>query len=330
MPYCDSCNYTCSRKNDFERHLLTIKHIKNTSHNGTITKSTDTQVSTVTQVSTDTLLTCNACKFTSDNVKYYNRHLQTARHKKLCDPIHIEFLCDCGESFASDRSRLFHQKKCGDTHPTVIGKESTIKQLMEHIIKQDQQLERMNETLGTIAAKPTVTNNIININIFLSDQCKNAIDLDTFFEMLSVDVSDVEKLKESKNIQSGVKDIFARAIDQLSVTERPFQCVDVKRNTMYVNKKDDGWIKDENNDTSMQLIDHIIDTYKHRLPDWMQDNPELAINSHPKQDIFKALVDIVYSERTTYNDNQILKYISHKTACTKEIRTRESQITKND
>lgn len=322
MYHCEDCNYTCGRKNDYARHTRTPKHLKNVAGEQVDAVGTGAHI-------------CDACRFYTDSNKYYLRHIRTARHIKLVgEP---EIACPCGDTFTTNRALLFHQKKCDEsiaataaanppTHQIVVGgdTDTTIKQLMDHIIKQDRQLEIMNETLGNISARPTVTNNILNINIFLSDHCKNAIDIETFIGMLAVDVNDVARLEETHNIQSGVKEVFTRAIDKLSVTERPFQCVDVKRNTMYVNRKHDGWIKDENNESSAEMIDCIIRTYKDRLPDWMRDNPDLAINSHPTQDLFKALVNIIYSERTGYADNQILKYISQKTACTKEMRTKKS------
>jgi len=195
-------------------------------------------------------------------------------------------------------------------------------QLMEHIAKQDQQILEMSEKVGNIKSGPNITNNIMNVNIFLSDYCKDAIDIETFLASLSVNTDDINKLT-SGNIQTGVKDVFTRAIGKLSITERPFQCVDVKRKTMYVNHKEAGWKKDPNNEISLRMVDYIIDNYKKTIPEWTDENPDFTTNSHPTQDIFKALVNIIYKARTPHLDNQMMKFISNKTACTKDIITRE-------
>ena len=99
------------------------------------------------------------------------------------------------------------------------------------------------------------TQNNFNINIFLDDHCKNALDLDSFINKIQVVASDLDTLKLSKNPKA-INDIFAREIGKLAVTERPLHCTDTKRRKIYV-KNQGEWGEDDDGKEMNRALDAV-------------------------------------------------------------------------
>ena len=102
-----------------------------------------------------------------------------------------------------------------------------------------------------------ITNNTkkFNLNVFLNEECKNAMNLSDFMQSLSVSMEDLEHFGEVGYVE-GMSNILTKAIRSKDVTERPLHCTDVKRETIYV-RKDDMWQKDQDCIETKRLIGHV-------------------------------------------------------------------------
>jgi hypothetical protein len=115
-------------------------------------------------------------------------------------------------------------------------------------------------------------NKKFNLNLFLNEECKNAMNMSDFMKNVSITSEDLENIGEL-GYTEGMSKILTKAIRSTETTERPMHCTDVKRETIYV-RKDDAWKKDEDCEETKRLITHIAHKNYKALTEWSKDHPE--------------------------------------------------------
>jgi hypothetical protein len=143
---------------------------------------------------------------------------------------------------------------------------------------------------GNVITTSNSTNNTqFNLNMFLNEECKDAIKLSDFVKTLNITVKDLEYTK-TKGIVEGVGSIIANNLRGMDIHKRPIHCTDAKRETMYV--KADEWIKDEGHAHLRHFI-YLTSCYQTRvIQDWMNAHPgwEVKDSMHTEyQNICKEL-----------------------------------------
>ena len=262
---------------------------------------------------TPTKFYCKKCDFLTSNKKDFNRHLLTRKHKKTPNIgvkiKNVDFrciFCDKCYKYKSGLSR--HKKKCKDDPENFCGKNGNVTQklpseanlkkgttLSEKKEKQDdeislkdllmQQLKQQNDTIELLKQSietntkmmPKIgnnNNNTISINLFLNEQCKNAMNLTDFINQVQVSLEDLQYSKNNGFIE-GVTNIFTKQLKDLKPTERPIHCSDKKRLQFYV-KEDDKWSKDANNEKLDETIYNIKMKQTSKLTDWEKLHPNYA------------------------------------------------------
>jgi hypothetical protein len=260
---CVFCNVSCEHKCDYERHIITAKHKQR-----------------VKAVSND-VHKCDVCgkiyKFRSGLSIHKKTHASSDSHQLQQSP---------EEPIASS-----HDKHFSD----LIG---VVKELMEHnkeVVSQNKDMINQNKILvDAIQAKMAnesalaltlaksgcgignrITNNItnntqFNLNVFLNEDCKDAINLKDFVKTLKITLQDLEFTKNN-GIVEGVSSIIVNNLKGMDVHKRPIHCTDLKRETMYV--KNDEWIKDETHEHINKFI-YLTSCYQTRvIQDWMNAHP---------------------------------------------------------
>lgn len=253
---------------------------------------------------------CKKCDFLSSNKKDFNRHLLTRKHRKTPKPEkiikNVEFICkfcEKGYKYKSGLSR--HKKKCKMNPENLCGKNGNVTQklpsekylkkgttLFENTEKVDdeislkdilmQQLQQQNETIELLKQSietntkmmPKIgnnNNNTISINLFLNEQCKNAMNLTDFINQVQVSLEDLQYSKNNGFVE-GVTNIFAKQLKDLKPTERPIHCSDKKRLQFYV-KEDNKWSKDSNNEKIDETIYNIKMKQTSKLTEWEKLHP---------------------------------------------------------
>ncbi len=268
---------------------------------------------------------CNvACAFKSD----YDRHMSSQRHakrekqkaKNLADT-----QCECGKRYKFASSLSFHRKTCPKackaqqmqlivhdpetaTTPTPNASELTEFKDMVMTMLQDNRnacatycavVDNMSAIIkdmiprlgnGNVITTSNSTNNTqFNLNMFLNEDCKDAIKLSDFVKTLNITLNDLEYTK-TKGIVEGVGSIIANNLRGMDIHKRPIHCTDAKRETMYV--KADEWIKDEGHAHLRHFI-YLTSCYQTRvIQDWMNAHPgwEVKDSMHTEyQNICKEL-----------------------------------------
>jgi len=289
---CEFCDFTCCKKYAWDRHVLTPKHIKSTIGNAEATK------------------------------KGQKGHLNT-EFKPICCEI-------CGKEY-SDRSGLWrHRKKCTDdcenTNINTNTNNPSDKELMCMLIKQNTELIKEHSDIKDMILEIvkngiTNTNNshnttnshnkAFNLNFFLNETCKNAMNITDFVDSIKLQLSDLMEVGELGYVD-GISKIIVKNLNNLDETIRPIHCTDKKRETMYI--KDQGeWNKEDDKKTKLKkIITKIADKNIVLLPAFREKYPEYKNSSSKVSDIHDKLV-IEVMETDDNKKDKIIHNISKAT-----------------
>ena len=296
---CELCYYVTSRKSQYVRHLTTIKH-KNMSK----------------------ILT---------NVDNSNQKVSTTK-------IDIKHKCVCGKYFSHRQSLSVHRKKCNILNGVEdINKEQPItKELVLQLIQQNQKLQDMlheqhNKMYEIAKEGKCITNNNttntnnsnqFNLNFFLNEQCKDALNLDDFVDSLNVQLKDLE-YTTSKGYAEGISNIFINALSDLNVHKRPIHCSDSKREILYI--KDNGeWQKEDEVKTKLTKAIKIIGNKNiKQISEWQKAYPEYNDPSSKQNDKYMKMLCNAMSgstkEEAEKNYDKIIRNIAKEVVIDKNI-----------
>ena len=262
---------------------------------------------------------CETCDFVTCNKFNYLKHLDTRKHKiltktdtKLAKDASQTYICACGKSYKHRQSIYAHKKTClkSKNIETTVSevannnnndnnndfKDLVCKMMTENneiknmLIKENQELRsQLKELIPKVGSNNSVTtnnnniNNKFNIQIFLNEQCKDAINIKDFIQSIKISLQQLEQI-QSMGLVEGLASAILENIGRLSLYERPIHCTDIKRETLYI-KHDDIWEKDE----TKQNIKNAIKELSHKpyctLKEWLDNNPNY-MDDENKQNYF--------------------------------------------
>jgi len=230
---------------------------------------------------------CEICHYTTCNVKDYNKHLLTRKHKMLTDvdeknPKNAMHVCECGKEYKHRQSLYVHRKKCTfeysqsnpKTEPIV---ECLLKENLE-MKKDNLEMKKMVIDLCKNIGSTNITNNNcntnnFNINVFLNEQCKDAMNMTDFIESIQLTIEDVEKIGMEGQTQA-LSHILTNKLNDLDIFKRPVHCGDAKKEIIYV-KDEDRWEKEAKaNPHLKKALDKITKESLCKLPEFQSDPDE--------------------------------------------------------
>jgi len=218
---------------------------------------------------------CKTCHYNTCKLHHYNQHLLTAKHKNQQNvnkinilsteimPLH--FQCHCGRKY-KERSGLWrHKKKCEIvSQPEETEISSPVKNI-ETLLMQDRQelklmmMEIIKNQSSTIIHNTNNSNShnkTFNLQVFLNDTCKNAMNIMDFVENVKINLSDLENVGKLGYVD-GITNIIVNNLKDLDISKRPVHCSDLKREILYI-KDDNKWTKEnEEKDKLRNAIKHI-------------------------------------------------------------------------
>ena len=269
---------------------------------------------------------CEKCNFSCSKNQDYQRHLLTRKHAMITNDYNItpknsqSYSCECGKMYSHRQGLYAHKKKCNfkkeiqeiDDGPTneknehnekneQQNDELSYKNMFIELMKQNQELQKTvveqqkhyTETINDMIPKignttNNNTNNQFNLNLFLNETCKDALNITDFMKSLELTMNDLVETGKLGYVD-GISRIFVKALEDMDVTERPIHCTDIKRETVYI-KDDNKWEKEE--DTKIKLkktIRNIENKNLRMLPKWKEENPECMDMESKKCDEFMEL-----------------------------------------
>jgi hypothetical protein len=145
-------------------------------------------------------------------------------------------------------------------------------------MKLIEQNGKLQEQLVSLSKEKSVVNNIVNntnnfnLNIFLNEKCKDALNISDFIRSLKITLDDLMYTK-NKGLVEGITNVMIRGLRQLDVYKRPIHCTDTKRETMYI-KDCEKWEKDDNHDKIKNTIVKIANKERNMISAWVDENPD--------------------------------------------------------
>ena len=252
---------------------------------------------------------CKLCNFRCSKKSNYNKHLQTLKHNrhfldsKKCQKMpNDKWVCECGKTYVFDTGYYRHKKKCNyqeETKNKIVNKQETdYKGMLEKVMEENAKLMgHIGELIPKIGNNNTVNNKQkININIFLNEQCRDAISMNEFIDKIKVNIDNLLMTK-NKGINEGVSNIFIENMNKLSLYERPMHCTDPKRETVYI--KNETWEKDTNNNQLREALKKIGHVQQKNLDKWINKHPNWMNNPDQQNDYLKLV--------NTFTDDSLLK-----------------------
>jgi hypothetical protein len=286
---CEYCNFGCSQKSGINNHLMTKKHKTNE-------QLTTTNVKTTIKPLNKYICVC--CDFECSQKCDINNHLMTKKHltnEQLTANVDKEsqknYTCKCGKAYKHMSSLCKHKRTC------VIEEEpEKNNKIINLLIENNKQLQYDNKEFKNIIIQQNAaileltknginsnntTNNTtnttnkqtFNLNFFLNDTCKDAVNITDFFNSIQLTYLDFMNVG-CEGYVKGISKIFNNNMKKIAEIERPIHCTDEKRGTIYI--KDDGkWEKDDDDSKKLNsLISKIatknfreVTSYKKKFPD---------------------------------------------------------------
>jgi len=268
---CENCDFKCYKKSDWLRHVSTQKHIYR--HNG--------------------------------------NEMETAEIKK-----NAELVCKCGKKYLTNSGLWKHQKNCLNEKTTAKEEEIVaLKEIMKYLMKENSEMKTMmmeqqnmmmevvkNGTHNTTTTHTNSHNKAFNLQFFLNETCKEAMNIGEFVDSLKIQLSDLEKVGEVGYIE-GISSIIVKNLKELDVTKRPVHCTDKKRETIYI-KDNNIWEKDEDKTQMHKLIKKVVYKNANMFVKFREIHPDCKEYHSKFNDQYQK---IVYESMGGKGDNEFEK-----------------------
>lgn len=292
--YCKFCDLIINQNSNFKRHLISTKHKKNEQ-----TYLAQKEKGGKKEAKKEQLqkIICNC-----------GRHFKTRsglwKHKSKCSDGNSENPHKYVSKMFPNVSKMFPNVVKMETKKEAPDELLTVQQKLEQLRLQKAQLEvqklkkeilimdnhkseniltqELVESIGKIAGNNNCNNtNNISVNMYLNQNCKNAMSLNDFVENIKMSLQDLDYTKENGYVK-GITNVFLNQLKDLSPTERPIHCSDIKRLKFYVKDKNN-WIAEDSNDKIEDTIKNIQSEHVKKLGEWedlhpnFEEDPELLV-----------------------------------------------------
>ena len=253
---------------------------------------------------------CETCNYKCNKQSEINKHYSTRKHKILQNPTSEatsnatskSYICKCGKVYKHSSTMYAHRKKCsfipniekhttsstGEIAPSITTSNTNtiIKEtdpvIMEKMIAMFTQVLTQNQDfmqnvigkvqgINTNSYNNNNNTNQFNIQMFLNEHCKNAMNISDFIKSLPITAQHYENTKD-KGLADTLTNIVADGLNNLDIVERPIHCTDKKRKVMYV-KDDDKWEKDKENNLILKNLKDLSVLHGKNLDIWQEKNP---------------------------------------------------------
>lgn len=228
---------------------------------------------------------CEICNFTCYKYSNLVQHKMTLKHQstyKMLTPdkeIPIldvkKFLCKCGKEYKHRQSLCVHKKKCKLNNSN--------EELVKYLMKENSEMKHMIidvcKNIGTTMQNTNSFNNTnsnnktFNLQFFLNETCKNAMNIMDFVDSVKLQLTDLEKVGELGYI-NGISNIIVENLNALDVDKRPVHCTDSKRDILYI-KDNNKWEKENEDKNHLRnVIKKVANKNARLLPEFKEKHPD--------------------------------------------------------
>ena len=282
---------------------------------------------------------CNICYFTTCKKSDFSRHLRTQKHKnnvlttldnaKSAKP----YICNNCEKEYNDRAGLWrHKKKVCDkniiNNGNIVKDDISDKELIVMLLKQNSQLIEQNAEITKNGVYNSISHNTnynshnktFNLQFFLNETCKDAMNIMDFVDSIKLQLSDLEKVGKIGYVE-GITNIINENLKALDITQRPVHCTDKKREVLYV-KDENKWEKENESKTKIRkAIKYIAHKNSKLIPLFKEMHPDCGKSISKYSDQFNKIVIEAMGgpgDNDIEKENKIIANISKNVILNKE------------
>ena len=295
---------------------------------------------------------CYFCDFKCSKYSNFLSHNNTAKHKKAENdnkmvnndnnfiPKNAEYICKCGNIYKYMSGLSRHKKNCGSIHNDNNSDDNeddeymyqgiNIKDkdaLVLHLLKQNGDLQNK---IIEMASQSTITNNnnnnnnnntinndnkTFNLNFFLNETCKNAMNITDFVSSIQMNLEDLEHTGRTGYIE-GISNIIIKNLNKLEKHFRPLHCSDFKREVLYI-KDNNEWTKEtDDKPILIKAIKTIANENIKQINQWKDNYPDCIKSESKKNDLYLKIVSNsmngLTKEEGDKNINKIITNVAKK------------------
>jgi hypothetical protein len=301
---------------------------------------------------------CEMCHFKCCKYSNYQKHIGTKKHNMLSNANNANiknaknaenktYVCECGKIYKHLSSLCKHKKICLEYNANTYNEEksenqndSTMettqqmemlinlfqeqlkenKELKELIIEQQKKILDMGVGTNITNNNITQNNNKFNLNVFLNETCKDALNLSDFLESLILTLTDFENFGPL-GYCGGISNILVKGLNNLDISKRPIHCSDLKREVIHI-KNNDTWHKDDDKQQMIKAIKAIEHKNVKQMALWGKANPEYKDPTSKKSDLYTKLIDNSLcdtdKEKAMKNYNKIIRTVAKEVLVDKD------------
>jgi hypothetical protein len=280
---CDFCDYNTGSKKDYSKHILTSKHKRLTNTNEKSQKSQNVQ------------------KYVCNCGKIYKHMSSLCKHKNICDHNQCDNIIINNEIMTADKDLIM-----------MLVKQNT--ELLEVLKNGTNNNSNNNNNTNS-------HNKTFNLQLFLNETCKDAMNIMDFVESIQLQLSDLEKVADCGYVE-GISNIITNNLKALDVTQRPIHCTDKKREVLYI-KDENKWEKeDEDKKKLRKAIKKVATKNQRLLPIYKEEHPDCVKSTSPFSDQYnKMIIESMggIGSNDAEKEDKIIKKISNVTTIDKDF-----------
>ena len=307
---CQYCDYKCFKKFNWDRHIMTSKHLKSTNSNKIATKSEQNEQK---EQQKDTYM-CHTCN------KQYKDRTGLWRHKQKCkieEPV-IEENYQTNEIHEIKEIMKYLMKENSEMKNMILEQQNMM------MVQNTSTQNMMMDVIKTGTHNTTHTNShnkTFNLNFYLNETCKEALNITDFVSSIKVSLTDLENTGRKGYIE-GISSIILKHLNNLEQYQRPIHCSDVKREVIYI-KDNDKWEKEcDEKPILTKAIKVIANENIKKITEWRENNPECTNSDSKKNNLYLKIVSNSMNgsdkEEGQKNITKIISNVAKETLIQKE------------
>jgi hypothetical protein len=281
---CDNCDFKCSKQSNFNNHLMTAKHIS--------------------------------------RIKGYKNDICIS--KKMPEKTE-NFTCECGKLYQHYSGLWRHKRKCAFEKPVDTDKKDTVidlliaenkdfKNIILELVKNNSDFQKQMLDVCKTSNNTIITNNnnkTFNLQVFLNEKCKDAMNIMDFVNSMTLEFSDLEDVGKLGYVE-GISNIIIRKLNEMDIHKRPIHCSDGKREIMFV-RDDNVWEKENSTyDKLRKAIKHITKKNGDMMIPWSKEHPACMNIEHHLNDVYIQIMNQSMGGKESFveSENKIMKKIA--------------------
>lgn len=241
---------------------------------------------------------CNVCHYATSKKFNFDKHILTSKHQEamvsndfVAKSSNKKYHCECGKEYCDNSGLWRHKKKC-----VIINNanERTTNEVMMELIKNNADVQKMmmevlkNGTHNT-NCNNTTNNKTFNLNVYLNETCKDAMNITDFVNSINFNLEDLEHTGRNGYIE-GITNIFVKNLNNIEDHMRPIHCSDQKREVLYI-KDNNKWFKETQDKPILtKAIKNVAHHNIKQIQHWKNKHPDCTNSNSRKNDLYLKIV----------------------------------------